>query len=88
MNYDQALGIARQVFTLAGGIAVGRGWITADMVTAIVGALPALISIYFVYKKASPEGQLAAVAANPEVKKIVTTPAVATAAPSPKVVPQ
>jgi hypothetical protein len=85
MNQDQVLGIARQIFTMAGGIAVGRGWITADMVTAIVGALPALISIYFVYRKASPQGQIAAVAANPDVQRIVTTPAVAAEAPSDKV---
>lgn len=59
---------------------MGRGWITADMVTAIAGALPALVSIYFVYRKASPEGQIAAVSANPDVKAIVTTPAVANSA--------
>jgi hypothetical protein len=76
MNQDQLLGIARQIFTMAGGIAVGRGWITADMVTAIVGALPALISIYFVYRKASPQGQADAVGrqgmtvvASPEIAK-------------------
>lgn len=77
----------------AGAIAMfGLGSkINPDTVTAIINATSTLVNdllvliglvspfltAYFASKSASPKAQIAAVAANPEVQAVVTTPAVA-----------
>jgi hypothetical protein len=54
----------------------------------ILGPAVAAIAARFAAKSASPIAQINAVAANPDVQKVVTTPAIATAIPSNKVVSQ
>lgn len=88
MTQDQILAALRHVATLAGGFAVGRGWITDNQLLAIMGLLPGLIAAFYAFRSASPAAQIEKVAANPQVQKVVAAPAVAAASPSPKVVTQ
>ena len=88
MTQDQILAVLRQLLSFAGGFAVARGWLTDEQLTALAGLVPPLLAIWWVWRKASPSSQLASVAANPDVKKIVTDPKIASASPSNKVVAQ
>jgi hypothetical protein len=54
--------------------------------TVILGPAVAAIAARFAAKSASPIAQINAVAANPDVSKVVTTPEIAKATPSDKVV--
>jgi hypothetical protein len=58
----------------------------AKGVAAIAGVLVPIYTAYKASHSASPQEQIKTVAAMPEVKGIVTTPAVAAASPSDKVV--
>lgn len=42
MNGEQLWGIARTILAAAGGVAVGKGWISNEMLTAILGGLGTL----------------------------------------------
>ncbi len=42
MNSEQVAALARTAVQIGGGIAIGRGWLTADDVTVISGAVVAL----------------------------------------------
>lgn len=88
MTQDQLLAALRHVATLAGGFAVGRGWITDNQLLAILGLLPGVIAAFYAFRSASPAAQIEKVAANPDVSKVVAAPKVAAASPSPKVVTQ
>jgi hypothetical protein len=58
------------------------GTLGQDLVT-VIGLLTPLISGYIAWRSASPKSQMAAVAANPDVQRIVvTSQAVADAAPA------
>ena len=88
MTQDQFLAVLRQLLSFTGGFAVARGWLTNEQLTALAGLVPPLVAIWWVWRKASPSSQIASVAANPDVKKIVTDPKIAVASPSGKVVAQ
>ncbi|HEV2570325.1 MAG TPA: hypothetical protein VGU72_01210 [Beijerinckiaceae bacterium] len=88
MTQDQILAVLRQLLSFSGGFAVARGWLTNEQLTALAGLIPPLVAVWWVWRKSSPGAQIAAVAANPDVKKIVTEPDVARASPSNKVVSQ
>lgn len=88
MTQDQVLAVLRQLLSFGGGFVVAKGWLTSEQLTALAGLLPPVVAIVWVFRKSSPSAQIAAVAANPTVKKIVTDPVVAKASPSEKVVPQ
>ena len=36
---EQVWGVVRTILAMAGGVAVGKGWITDQMLTAILGGL-------------------------------------------------
>lgn len=74
MNQDQALSALRWLVTGIGGYAVGRGWITADQVTYILGALAALVPLVWSFLSHTDSAKIAAVTAMPEVKQVVVTP--------------
>ncbi|MDH7794139.1 MULTISPECIES: hypothetical protein [unclassified Beijerinckia] len=88
MTQDQFLAVLRQLLSFAGGFAVARGWLTNEQLTAVAGLVPPLVAIWWVWRRSSPGGQIAAVAANPDVSQIVAKAEVANASPSVKVVPQ
>ena len=45
MNSDTIWQIVRYILIAAGSFATGKGWVTADQVTAIVGALGTLFTV-------------------------------------------
>lgn len=60
-------------------------------VQSIAGGVATIVSVItaiYAARSASPTNQIAAVASNPDVSKVVTTPAVAQSIPSAKVVSQ
>ncbi len=61
------------------------GTLVSDLVV-VVGIATPMITGWMASRASSPAAQISAVAANPDVKQIVTTPAVAAADPSSKVV--
>lgn len=88
MTQDQLLAVLRQLLSFGGGFAVARGWLTNEQLTAVAGLIPPMVAIWWVWRRSSPGGQIAAVAANPDVSKIVAKADVAQASPSNKVVSQ
>lgn len=100
-NSDQVNAAARHIASFAGGTIVMFGLgtkINPDTLTAIInatgtlvndavvliGLLSPLIAGYFATKSASPVAQAAAVAATGA--KVITTPEIAAAVPSPNVI--
>lgn len=78
MNSDQMLSALRTLIAVLSGVAIGHGWLTADQaatlganVLAIVGALATLVPLLWGLKSHSDASKIAAVAAMPEVAKIV-----------------
>jgi hypothetical protein len=74
MNQDQFLGVVRNLVALASGVAIGHGWLTAEQITLIGGAMVAvwpLLSSYFAHSNLA---KLLAAASVPEVKAIVVEP--------------
>ncbi|MDT2024589.1 hypothetical protein [Methylocella sp. CPCC 101449] len=63
MTQDQLLAVLRQLLSFAGGFAVARGWLTNEQLTAIAGLIPPVVAIWWVWRRSSPSGQIAAVAA-------------------------
>lgn len=63
------------------------GTLVSDLVV-VIGLVTPMIAGYMASRSASPASQLAAVAANPDVKQVITTAPVAAAQPSSKVVSQ
>ncbi|RVU21772.1 hypothetical protein [Methylobacterium oryzihabitans] len=85
MNREQALSFLRTVLQVGGGIAVGRGWIGADEMTALAGAVLTLAATAWSLYARRDAGLVAAAATVPEVHRIVAAPRLADAVPSGKV---
>jgi len=45
VNAEQAMGLVRHVLTFGGGFAVARGWLSAEELTALVGAGVAIAGV-------------------------------------------
>ena len=73
MNQDQLLGLLRNVLALGGGFALGHGYLSGEQVTLIGGIATAVVPVVWSYIANTDRAKLAAVAALPDVKKIVTT---------------
>ncbi|ACL58789.1 hypothetical protein [Methylobacterium nodulans] len=87
MNSEQLTSLLRTLLQVAGGIAVGRGWIDADTATALTGAIVTiLVTLWGLYARRNA-ALVAAAAKVPEVKTILADPATAIAIPSAKVQP-
>lgn len=97
-TYAQIFAVGRHVVTAGGamiGMAGALGWLAPNdakdalaswnTLGAAIGTLASIVAASYAGASASPQAQIAAVAANPDVKVIVTTPDVAAAAPSNKV---
>lgn len=88
MNFEQVMSIVRQIMLVIGGSLVTKGVIDSGTLQMIVGAVITLVSSGWAIYTRRTNGLIAAAAAQPEVGKIVTTPTVADAVPSSKVVSQ
>lgn len=58
MNKEQILGFVRHILTFGGGIAVGQGWLSEEMMMQLVGAGVTIIgfvwSFFFAPEKKLP----------------------------------
>jgi hypothetical protein len=85
INADQVLTVVRSIITVLGTSAATHGIITSDTKTMLLGGATVVVPVVWGIIIHSDQGKIAAVAAMPEVKQIVTTKAIADAAPSTKV---
>ncbi len=74
-NQDQVLGLVRNLLALGGGVAIGRGWITGEQLAQIGGLAGGLVPVVWTLFAHTDGAKLAAVAALPDVKKIITVAA-------------
>jgi len=74
MNQEQFLGLVRNAAALGSGIAIGRGWITAEQGTLIAGMAISLVPLVWSFLAHTNLAKLAAAATVPEVKAIVVEP--------------
>lgn len=71
MTSDSVWQIIRYLLISAGGFAAGKGWVTSDQVTAIVGALGTLFTVVWgLYVKFGTKATTAAAAASPAVPTV------------------
>lgn len=78
VTQDQWMGIVRQLVPFAAGMAVGKGWLTADQSNALValilqiaGPVGLIGGAVMTYYANSKQSILTSAAAMPEVKKVV-----------------
>jgi hypothetical protein len=74
MNQDQFLGVVRNLAALLSGVAIGKGWITADQATLVGGIVVAIAPLLWTYFAHTNLAKLVAAASVPEVKAIVVEP--------------
>jgi len=74
INQDQVLSAVRWLVSVGGGYAVGRGWITTDQITYILGAAVAIVPLVFSFMVHTDTAKLKAVEAMPDIAKIVAVP--------------
>ena len=74
MNQDQFLGLVRNATALGSGIAIGRGWISAETGTLIAGGVLSFVPLAWSFFAHTNLAKLAAAATVPEVKAIVVEP--------------
>lgn len=86
MNQDQFLSLLRTVLKIAGTLLVSYGYVNDQQWVTVVSGLMILAPIIWDMIDKTKQATIAKVAAMKDVKGIVTTSAVATEAPSPKVV--
>jgi hypothetical protein len=85
MNQDQVMSIVRSVLQILGTGLVSKGVIGDADWTTIAGAILMVVPVGWGIYAHTQQQKIASVAAMPEVKTIVATPAVAAAADSSKV---
>lgn len=93
MTQDQFMGLLRQVLPFLGGLAVGKGWLTAaefadlsTLVLQIAGPIILVGSSIWAFAANSKKSILTSVGQMPEVQKVVVTDAqLADSVPSDKV---
>ena len=74
MNWEQISSILRHVLTFGGGFIVAKGWVSAETMTAIIGAIITIGgAIWAVFNK-TPASIVASAAALPEVQSIKLEP--------------
>lgn len=87
MNSEQLTSLLRTVLQVAGGIAIGRGWIDAETATAVTGALVTIAATAWSLYTRRSAGLVASAAAVPGVTSITAAPKIANAVESAKVQP-
>lgn len=70
MNWEQISSILRHILTFGGGFIVAKGWISAEALPGIIGAILAVGGgIWAIFNK-TPTNMIAATAALPDVQSI------------------
>lgn len=71
MKWDTFWQIARYILIAAGSFATGKGWVTADQVTAIVGAIGTIGAVLWgLFVKSGTTAVPDSVAARPDVPTV------------------
>jgi len=81
MNSDQVLGALRALVPTIVAYAVGKGWIPAASAADVGAAIIALGAAGWSVYAHTNTNKIAAVAALPDVQKVVTTPTIANQGP-------
>ncbi len=86
MNSTQIGGLIRTALAFLTGYLVSKGWVSSTIANDLIGLGSVLgVAVWSWYTNSTP-AMVAAVAEAPEVKKVITTPGLAMAIPSIKVV--
>jgi len=70
MNWEQISSILRHVLTFGGGFIVAKGWVSAETMTGIVGAIITIGGAIWAVVNKTPSNIVASAAALPEVQSI------------------
>lgn len=92
ITWDQISGLLQRILMFAGGLAVGKGWISEELMTQIVGAIIGIGGILWGVKVNTKTALVQSVNAMPEVQAVITKPTpegvgLASAVPAGSVVP-
>lgn len=74
MNWEQISSILRHVLTFGGGFVVAKGWVSAEAMTGIVGAIITIGGVIWGLFNKTPSSIVASAAALPEVQSIKLEP--------------
>lgn len=74
MNWEQISSILRHVLTFGGGFAVAKGWVSAETMTGIVGAIITIGGVVWGLFNKTSASIVASAAALPEVQSIKLEP--------------
>lgn len=85
MNWEQIASILRHILTFGGGFIVAKGWISAEALPGIVGAILTIGGAVWSVVNKTPTSIVASAAALPGTT-VVTTPEIAAAIPNPSAV--
>lgn len=70
MNWEQISSILRHVLTFGGGFIVAKGWVSAETMTGLVGAVITVGGAIWAIVNKTPTNIVASAAALPEVQSI------------------
>lgn len=70
MNWEQISSILRHILTFGGGFIVAKGWVSAETMTAIIGAIITIGGAIWAVVNKTPASIVASAAALPEVQSI------------------
>jgi len=74
MNWEQISSILRHILTFGGGFIVAKGWISAEALPGIVGAIITVGGAIWALFNKTPAAIVASAAALPEVQSIKLEP--------------
>jgi hypothetical protein len=74
MNQDQLLGLLRNLISVGGGYAIGRGWLNGEQVTLLGGLVGTLVPLLWTVFVHTDSAKIAAASALPDVAKIIVAP--------------
>lgn len=70
MNWEQISSILRHILTFGGGFIVAKGWVSAETMTGLVGAVITIGGAVWALVNKTPNNIVASAAALPEVQSI------------------
>lgn len=74
LSWDQVSGFIQRLLMFGGGIAVGRGWISQELMVQIVGALIGIGGVLWGIKVNTQAALVQSVNAIPSVQGVITAP--------------
>lgn len=78
MSWEQVSSILRHILTFGGGFIVAKGWISAEALPGVIGAIITIGGVVWGALKGTPTAIVASAAALPNTT-VVTTPEIARA---------